>query len=390
MSDEDFLLLDPGPVPVSDAALESMAEPMISHRSAEFEAVYERAQDGLEYVFTTSTLDGETTGSGTALLLDGTATMAMEAAVANLVGSGGNVVALVNGTYGRRFARVAERHASVTRVEVEWGESIPVADVEAAVTDATDVVTMVHSETSTGLLNPVSEVGAVAREHDAAFVVDGVTSVGGDAFEIDEWHVDVALTDASKSLAAPPGVSALFVTDRAVERFDGERAPFYEDLDRHLRTAERHQTPFTSAVPLFRSLAVAVEAVADEGMPERIRRHRTYASAFREAFEAMGLDLFADPDGPTRYSNTVTAVSLPEAVSGDDAADFFDGVAARNVSVAGGQAHLDGRIFRVSNMGDLDGDDVRRGVETVGAALTDAGIDADVEAALVAAEERLD
>ena len=390
MSDADFLLLDPGPVLVADDVREAAAEPTISHRSPEFEAVYERVQDGLEYVFTTSTLDGEPTGAGTPLILDGTATMAMEAAVANLVGGGGDVVALVNGSYGRRFARIAERYASVTRVEVEWGDSIPVADVAAAVTDATDVVTMVHSETSTGLLNPVAEVGAVAREHDATFVVDGVTSVGGDAFKLDEWHVDVALTDAQMALAAPPGLSAVFVTDRARERFDGAAAPFYEDLDRYLRAAENHRTPFSSAVPLFRALAVAVEAVADEGMPERIRRHRTYASAFREAFESMGLELFADPDGPTRYSNTVTAVSLPDAVSGVDADAFFDGVAARNVSVADGQAHLGSRIFRVGNMGALDADDVRRGIEVVADAMTDAGVDVDVEAALVAAEERLD
>ncbi|MFB6154661.1 MAG: alanine--glyoxylate aminotransferase family protein, partial [Haloferacaceae archaeon] len=377
MSDEDFLLLNPGPVPVTDDVVEAMTEPMVSHRSAEFEAVYERAQNGLEYVFTRSTLDENPTGEGTALLLNGTATMAMEAAVANLVGDGGEVVALVNGKFGRRFARIADRYASVTRVEVEWGESIPLADVEAAVTDDTEVVTMVHNETSTGLLNPVSEVGAVARDHDAAFVVDGVTSIGGDAFKLDEWNVDVALTDAQKALAAPPGVSAMFVTDRAAERFDGEAAPFYEDLDWHLRKAAQHQTPFTSAVPLFRALAVAVEQIEREGMSARIRRHRTYASAFREAFESMGLDLFANPEGPTRYSNTVTAVALPDAVSGDDADAFFDGVAARNLGISGGQAHLGGRIFRVSNMGALDADDVRRGVQTVADAMTDAGVDVD-------------
>jgi len=390
MSDEVPLLLTPGPVPVADEVLAAASEPMVSHRSAEFEAVYERARDGLEYVFTRSTLDEAPTGDGTALLLGGTATMAMEAAVSNLVGDGGEVVALVNGKYGRRFARIADRHASVTRVDVEWGESLPVADVAAAVTDDTDVVTTVHSESSTGLLNPVSEVGAVARDHDAAFVVDGVTSVGGDAFKLDEWNVDVALTAAHTALAAPPGISALFATERAVERLDGDAGPFYEDLDWHRRRAARSQTPFTGSVPLFRALAVAVEAVEAEGMPERIRRHRTHASAFREAFRSMGLDLFADPDGPTRFSNTVTAVSLPEAVSGDDAEAFFEGVAARDVRVAGGQAHLDGRVFRVSNMGDVDGDDVRRGVEAVGEAMADAGVDVDLEAALVAAEERLD
>jgi aspartate aminotransferase-like enzyme len=387
---EDFLLLNPGPVPVTDEVLQSMAEPMVSHRSADFEAVYERAQDGLDYVFCESTLDGRhTAAGGTSLILNGTATMGMEAAVANLVGEGGEVVSLVNGKFGRRFARIAERYASCTRVEVEWGESIPVSAVAEAVTDDTDVVTMVHNETSTGLLNPVSAVGTLAREHDATFVVDGVTSLGGDVFCIDDWNVDVAITDAQKALAAPPGTSAMYVTDRVKARLDGESAPFYEDLDWHLRKAESHQTPFTSAVPLFRALAVAVEDIVEETMPKRIRRHRRQAAAFREGFAAMGLDPFPNAEGVTVRSNTVTAIELPDELTGDESADFFDGVAERNVSISGGQAHLGGEIFRVSNMGSLAPEQILRGVRTVGAAMNDAGVDVDTDAGVEAARRVL-
>ncbi|MFB6301351.1 MAG: alanine--glyoxylate aminotransferase family protein [Haloferacaceae archaeon] len=393
--DEDFLLLNPGPVPVSDAVLASMTEPMVSHRSAAFEDVYERAQDGLEYVFTRSSVTGEPTAEGgETLIFNGTATMAMEAAVANLVSGVGRasdaeVVALVNGKFGRRFARIAERYADCTRVEVEWGESIPLDDVADAVSDDTDVVTMVHNETSTGLLNPVAGVGVLANEHDAAFIVDGVTSVGGDTFHIDDWHVDVAITDAQKALAAPPGTSAMYATPRAVERFDGERAPFYEDLDWHVRKADQHQTPFTSAIPLFRALATAVEEIRAEGIPDRIARHRRQAAAVRDGVTAMGLDLFPAPTGETEYSNTLTAVALPEAVRGDDADAFFDAVAERNVSVAGGQAHLGGDIFRLSNMGELTAAQVLRGVRTVGEAMRDAGVDVAVPTGVEAARERL-
>jgi aspartate aminotransferase-like enzyme len=387
---EDFLLLNPGPVPVTDAVLEAMAEPMVSHRSGEFEAVYERAQDGLDYVFTRSSLDGTATAEGgTSLIFNGTATMAMEAAVANLVGDGGEVVALVNGKFGRRFARIADRYATCTRVEVEWGESIPVDVVEDVVSDETDVVTMVHNETSTGLLNPVADVGEVAAEHDATFVVDGVTSIGGDEFRIDDWNVDVAITDAQKGLAAPPGTSAMYLTPGVADRLDGESAPFYEDLPWHLRKAEQHQTPFTSAVPLFRALAVAVEQIREESMPVRIERHRRQAAAFRDGFVGMGLDLFPAPREATTYSNTVTAVSLPDGVRESPDA-FFDAVAARNVSISGGQGHLGGTIFRVSNMGNLTADQILRGVRTVGEAMTEAGASVDVEAGLDAARERLE
>ncbi|QLG28402.1 alanine--glyoxylate aminotransferase family protein [Halorarum halophilum] len=391
MTDDDFLLLNPGPVPVREEVLAAMSEPMVSHRSADFEAVYERAQDGLDYVFERSTPDGESTSAGgTSIVLNGTATMGMEAAVANLVGEGDEVVSLVNGKFGRRFARIAERYTDeVVRVDADWGESIDVADVEAAVSDDTALVTTVHNETSTGLVNPTEAVGEIAAEHDARFVVDGVTCIGGAEFRIDDWNVDIALTDAQKAIETPPGISAMYLADGVEEHLDGESAPFYEDLDWHLRKAGQHQTPFTSAVPLFRALAVAVEGIESETMPTRIDRHRRQAAAFREGFTGMGLELFATPEGESELSNTVTAIALPESIRGD-ADDFFDAVAERNVSISGGQAHLGGEIFRVSNMGSLSDEQILRGIRTVGEAMGDAGVDVDVEAGLDAAEGELE
>ncbi|MFD1689483.1 pyridoxal-phosphate-dependent aminotransferase family protein, partial [Halolamina salifodinae] len=211
---EDFLLLNPGPVPLSADVREAMSEPMVSHRSAAFEAVYERAQDGLEYVFERSTpSEASTSVGGEALILNGTATMGMEAAVANLVDEDDELVAVVNGKFGRRFKRIAERHCEVTPVEFDWGDPVDLDAVDAAVSDDTEVVTVVHNETSTGLLNPVREIGEIAAAADARFVVDGVTSIGGDEFRIDDWNVDIAVTDGQKALAAPPGVSALYVAD---------------------------------------------------------------------------------------------------------------------------------------------------------------------------------
>jgi len=367
-----------------------MDAPMVSHRSAAFEALYERAQDGLDYVFEHSTPGEESTSAGgTSLVLNGTATMGMEAAVANLVGEGDEVIALVNGKFGRRFARIAERYASVTRVEVGWGDALGPDSVAEAVTDDTDLVTMVHNETSTGVLNPVPEVGEIAADHDARFVVDGVTSIGGDVFRIDDWNVDIAITDAQKALAAPPGISAMYVTDRVVEHLDGERAPFYADLDWHLRKAEDHQTPFTSAVPLFRALAVAVEEIESEGMATRIERHHRQSAAFRTGFGEMGLEGFPSLDDASTHSNTVTAISLPDPVR-EQPEEFFAAVDERNVSISGGQAHLGGDIFRVSNMGHLAEDQVLRGIRTVGEAFTDVGVDVDLEAGLDAVRAELD
>lgn len=386
---EEFLLLNPGPVPLDEDVRAAMAEPMVSHRSAAFEADYARAQDGLRYIFEHASLDESKTASGgIPLLIMGTASLAMEAAVANLVEPDDEVVAIVNGKFGRRFRRIAERYANVTTVSAEWGASIDLEAVEAAMSADTSLVTMVHNETSTGLLNPVSAVGDLAVEYDARFVVDGVTSIGGDAFHLDAWNVDIAVTDAQKALAAPPGISALYLGSNIEEALNAEAAPFYADLPRHVDKAEQHQTPFTSAVPLVRAMATAVETIEEEGMPARIRRHRRQARAFRAAFDAMGLERFPSIDGPTRVSNTVTAIDLPETIREDPAA-FFDAVGDRNVSISGGQGHLGGQIFRVSNMGNLDPAHIRRGVQAIGEALTECGVAVDVDAALAAADAEL-
>jgi aspartate aminotransferase-like enzyme len=387
---EDFLLLNPGPVPLSRDVREAMSEPMVSHRSGAFETVYGRAQDGLNYVFERSTLDeSRTSAGGQTLILNGTATMGMEAAVSNLVADNDELVAVVNGKFGRRFKRIAERHCEVTPVEFTWGDPVDADVVADAVSDETTVVTMVHNETSTGLLNPVAEVGEIAADHDAHYVVDGVTSIGGDEFRVDDWNVDIAVTDGQKALAAPPGISALYVSDRASAAIDGEAAPFYEDLDWHSRKAEQHQTPFTSAIPLFRGLSVAVEEIRHEGMGERIARHRQQSAAFRDAMTAMGLTLFPEMNEESDYSNTLTAVRLPDGARGEDSHAFFDAVEERGVSISGGQAHLGGDIFRVSNMGNLTTDQVLRGIRTIGEAFEEAGIDVHEDAAVEAAEDRL-
>ena len=387
---EDLLLLNPGPVPLADSVRDVMREPMVSHRSSAFEADYERANDGVKYVFEHSSIDGSQTASGgTSLLLMGTATLGMEAAIANLVGPDSTVVPVVNGKFGRRFRRIAERYATVRPVTFDWGESIDIDTVAEAIDDDVDLVAMVHNETSTGLLNPVAAIGELAAQHDAQFVVDGVTSIGGDAFHLDDWGVDIAITDAQKALAAPPGISAVYLAEGIDAIIDGGNAPFYADLPRHVRKVADNQTPFTSAVPLVRAMAASMERIREEGMASRISRHRRQARAFRSAFAEMDLELFPTVTGPSRISNTVTAVSLPDRVR-DEPSAFFDAVAERNVSISGGQAHLGGEIFRVSTMGELTSEQILRGVRSIGEALDDIGHSVELEAAIGTAQSELD
>ena len=381
---EDFLLLNPGPVPVSHAVTQAMDTPVISRRSAAFTELFESVRSSFRELLATSTVDGgRVSATGEPLVFNGTGTMALEAGISNVVDPDDEVVAIVNGVFGDRMAEIAKRYASVTVVETPWGTPIEQSVIEDAVSDETALVTLVHNETSTGLANAVAPVGEIAAAHDALFLVDGISSIGGMDFRFDEWDVDIAVTDPQKALGAPPGISLMLASPEAQAAIDGSRGAFYLDLETHLEAADRGQTPYTCASPQVRALAVALEQIDAEGMPARIARHNRFAEAVRAGMTAMGLELFPAPNEMGAYSATLTAVSVPEDV---DLEAFDAELAGRGVSVGGGLGPLAGELFRFGNMGALSDDQIIRGVYAVGHALCSGGYDADIQAGLDATE----
>ena len=379
---EDFLMLNPGPVPLSKNVRDEMARTLVSHRSPEFAETYQQFRDGLDYVFRHSTIDGSSsTDNGMSIPLMGTATMGMESAIINLAGPKDEVVALDNGKFGERFVDIADRNCLVKPIRANWGDSFDMESIKETITSNTHLVAMVHQDTSTGILNPIKEVGEIAKENGAFFVVDGVSCIGGDEFKIDEWGVDVVVADAQKALASPPGISAIFATEHALESFDNTHAGYYQDLPAYVKTTKQNKTPFTSAVTLVRAFVVALENIKEEGIQNRISRHRTQAIANRAAFADMGLPMFPNLNDHSDYSNTVTVVNLPDPISGNSS-DFFNAMKQRNVTASGGHAHLKDLILRMSNMGDLSTAQVLRGIQTVGEALCDCGVNVDTDSAL--------
>ncbi|MHC1581768.1 MAG: pyridoxal-phosphate-dependent aminotransferase family protein, partial [Candidatus Syntropharchaeia archaeon] len=202
--EEKELILLPGPVPVVPRILRSMAKPMINHRGREFKELYTGIQEILKEVFQTE---------NDIFVLSGSGTCAMETAIANLI-DGDGIVSVMNGKFGDRFGEIAERYGKVRRVSFEWGESIDPERVEEAIDEETKAICMVHNETSTGILNPAREIGEIAKKHDLIFIVDGITSIGGENFPVDEWNVDIAVVGSQKCLGAPPGLSAISVSER--------------------------------------------------------------------------------------------------------------------------------------------------------------------------------
>ncbi|MBI4362929.1 MAG: alanine--glyoxylate aminotransferase family protein, partial [Euryarchaeota archaeon] len=230
------LLLLPGPVPVHPRILRAMGRPMINHRGAEFAGMLREVTRGLQGVLGTR---------HDVLVLSASGSGAMEAAVDSLAGPGDAVLCLVNGKFGARFAEMAARHAEAARYEVEWGRSFNLGEVESRLRQSRPkVVTLVHNETSTGILNPAPEIARLVRDAGAMLILDTVTTAGGDHVQLDKWGVDVAVTASQKCLGAPPGLSAVAVSPGAWERMDPGVA-LYLDLRAYRKSAEKGQTPYT-------------------------------------------------------------------------------------------------------------------------------------------------
>lgn len=337
MQDETLLMM-PGPVPMPQSVRTVMARQAINHRGAEFGECLKDLNRMLKPMFGTENDIMVISGSGTA---------AMEASVANFC-AGKKVASLVNGKFGDRLFKISEIYAKeALNLKSDWGTPLPLEELEKSLEEGTEAVTLVHNETSAAIKNPAEEVGRLCRKHDALFIMDGITSIAGDEVLADRWGADVTVVGSQKCLAAPAGLSAVSASEKAWENL-AEKRPFYLDLAAYKKSAAKNQTPFTPAVPLFFAMREACRIIEDEGLENRIARHRNMAEAVRAAAEAWGLELFAKPDEFHSYSNTATAVSYPEGISDSD---FRGAVKKYGIEISGGQDHIKGKIFRIGTMG---------------------------------------
>jgi aspartate aminotransferase-like enzyme len=346
---EDTLLMMPGPVPVAPRVLRAMSKPMINHRSAEFAAIYDDCREILADVFQTKNDIFVISGSGTA---------GMEAAVGSVVGSGDKIVAIENGKFGQRFKDLAAIYGDLVPLEFEWGTSVDLEMVKEKLEAGAKAITLVHNETSAGILNPAAEIGKLARKYDALFIMDGVTSLGGDDVKVDEWGVDIAVVGSQKCLAAPPGLAMVSVSEKAFEVMnDVKKRPYYNDLKAYKKSGDkaRTETPYTPAIPLFYAMQEALHIVKEEGMEARINRHRVLSEAVRAGVGAMNIEMLPQLNDYSQYSNTVSAMKAPEGIGGED---IKGDMKKRGIIIAGGQEHLKGKIFRIGSMGNATARDI--------------------------------
>ncbi len=369
---EKRYLFTPGPTPVPPEVLAAGAEPIVHHRGADFRDIYASTLARLREVFRTES---------DVLLFTASGTGAMESAPANLCAPGDRVAVVSHGSFGERWIAICEQHGlDVQAISYEWGERPDPDEVGAAVRESgAGIVFCQQSDTSTGV---VSDVRAIKQAvGDALLVVDAVSSLGAVPLETDEWGIDVVVSGSQKALMAPPGLAMVSVPEHVLAQTKLSRS-FYFDWPRSKKAQDKLDAAFTPAVSLIRSLDVALGLLLDDGLEDAFARHVRLGRATRAGIKAMGLELFS-PDDDT--AAVVTAIRSPEGVDGDDLLKHLR--THHGVTLAPGQAHLKGKIFRIGHIGWFDVFDIASALAAVELSLTELGADIERGVAVPAAFE---
>jgi serine---pyruvate transaminase len=373
-----YHLMAPGPTPVPPNVLLAMARPMIHHRTPEYEALFLEIRAGLKRLFQTSQDVIPFTSSGTG---------ALEAAVCNTLSAGDTVLVLRAGKFGERWEEICRTYGvTVITMDAPFGQTVPASVVAEALGRYPDAkaVLMQHSESSTGVLHDVKSIAAVTRATGAILVVDAVSSLGIADLRMDEWGVDVVVAGSQKGLMLPPGLSFCALSERAWGHVKASRLPkYYFDIATERKFVAKNECRFTPAVSIFVGLREVLKMIETEGLPNVFRRHERLARATRSGVEALGLELFAKA-GP---SPALTAVVAPPGLDSETVLSTYS--TSHNITIAGGQGEMKGRVFRLGHMGYVGDSDVITALATLEQVLQELGHPVDFGAAVRAAQKVL-
>jgi len=339
---EDFLLMIPGPIPVHPRIFRAMSMKIMPHRGEEFNKLFMEQSERMKKIFKTK---------NDVFLMAGSGTAAMDAAIANIIQPGDKVLCITSGKFGERFRDIVKAYkGTVVELKYEWGSSINIEDVKKALEKDPSIkaVTMVHNETSTGVRNPVAEIGKIVRSTKALLVVDTISSLGGDNIEVDNWGIDLCASGSQKCIGLPPGMCFISVSQRAwdvIEKTDG--TCYYLNLKKYKNN--KYKAPYTQPVSMTYGLKEALDIIDEYGLENWIKKHEKLAKATREAAKTLGLKLF--PQDETTCSNTVTSIKVPEGIDGQELVKLMR--ENHVIIIAGGQDHLKGKIIRIGHMGSI-------------------------------------
>jgi aspartate aminotransferase-like enzyme len=349
----------PGPVDVAEEVAQAQAAPMLPHRSAEFEAIFRRAEENSRKLFYTQSRVLISASSGTGL---------HEAAVRNFVPDDGRLLLCSNGAFGGRWHDVAVTNGKqADKLETEWDRPVTAELVAGKLEERHyDLLCIVHNETSTGMMNPVAEITAAARKAspDTLIAVDAVSSLSGVKLEMDAWGIDFLMTSSQKALALPPGLALAGVSDRAMARAETVRnRGWYFDLVRLEKHRLKDSTPATPAIGLIYALDLQLQRILGEGLENRFARHSAMAACTHAWAENGGFELFAPPG---YRSQTVTTIRKAESF---DVGALNRFLLERGMRIAGGYGPIKPTTFRIAHMGELKVADMEALFEAIDAFL---------------------
>ena len=340
------ILLGPGPSMVNTRVLQAMMQNMIGYLDPDYVDIMDQVAGLLSEVFQTN--------EAFTMALSGTGSSGMEAGLSSILEPGDTVVVCIYGFFGERMVDMATRvGANVVTLRSEWGKPFPEEMLEEALNENENVklVAVIHAETSTGIRQPLEGMSRLAREHDALFMVDAVTSLGGNNLAFDDWGIDYCYSATQKCLGCPPGLSPVAVSQRAMESIRSRETPpasWYLDLNLN---ANYWYDPkvyhHTSPVSMVLALGEGLRVVLEEGLENRFARHERNAAALRAGLEALGLEVVT-PDG-YRLAQ-VTPVWIPEGV--DDAQVRAKLLSDYQIEIGKGLGAFDGKIWRFGLMGE--------------------------------------
>jgi aspartate aminotransferase-like enzyme len=360
------ILLTPGPTTVPDAVLAAQTVAPRYHRGPAFRALMAEVLDGLRWMLETE---------DDIVLLTGSGTGALEAAVVNCFSPGDKLVVVDNGFFGDRVTRLARAFGlEVVPLVYEWGRLARAEDVAELLDRHPDTagVAIQHSETSTGAINDVEAIAAVVEEAPGRplIMVDAVSSAGAVPVRADAWGLDLVCGGSQKALGATPGIGFVSVSERAWEAHARATCPrFYWDFTEHRRAADAGpETPWTPAVGILAGLGAALRLMRVRGREAFFAAHRLNAAAVRAGVTALGLELFGEE--PER-AVVVTPFRIPDGLDADEIADHLR--TRYGVVTAPGQGPLRGSILRVGHLGHAAADDLVTGLAALGATLADFG-----------------
>jgi len=371
------LLLTPGPTQTPPDICAALGKPIIHHRTPQFQENLKEAVAGLQYVLQTK---------NDVYLLASSGTGAMEAAVANLLSTGNKAITVESGKFGERWTELCQAYGIDAKVvEVPWGKTVKPDQIKLLLDANRDIkaVFITHCETSTGVTSDVKAIANVVKNTNAVLVVDAVSSLGIIDLQMDNWGVDVIVSSSHKGFMLPPGLSFISINDKAFQMVEQSNSPrYYFDLRKYRKAAAKTDTPFTPAIGIIIALNESLRGIKESGLAKLFTHYEKLAKGTRAAAMALGLTLFPEE---SCISNVLTAINLPEEIDSGQVVKIMRDT--HGISIAGGQAHMKGKIIRIAHMGCVNEDDLLTGISYLEKVLSELGYQFESEAGVDAAKK---